>query len=87
MSERLELSYTTPVLDERIGPYRRYKLTIQKQPGTLSELASVQIQLPAGATVIHTTPEVADSYTLDQPILEFRLELLSDEQIEVIYVE
>jgi hypothetical protein len=86
-SERLQFSYTTPVLVESIGPYRRYQLTIQKQPGTLNEQVSVQIKLPPGATVIHTSPDVADSYTLDQPILEFRLDLLSDEHIEIIYVE
>ncbi len=86
-SERLQFSYTTPVLVESIGPYRRYELVIQKQPGTLSELVSVQIKLPPGAKVIHTSPEVAASYTLDQPILEFRLELLADEKIEVLYTE
>jgi hypothetical protein len=86
-SERLQFSYTTPVLVESFGPYRRYELVIQKQPGTLNEMVSVQIKLPPGATVIHTTPDVADSYTLEQPILEFRLDLLSDERIEIIYAE
>jgi hypothetical protein len=86
-SERLQFSYTTPPLIEEIGPYRRYELVIQKQPGMLNELVSVQVKLPPGARVIHTWPEVAGSYTLDQPILEFRVELLSDEHIEILYTE
>jgi len=86
-SDRLQFSYTTPILVESIGPYRRYELVVQKQPGTFNELVSVQIKLPPEAKVIHTSPEVAASYTLDQPILEFRLELLSDKKIEVLYTE
>jgi hypothetical protein len=86
-SERFQFSYTTPELVERIGPYRRYELVIQKQPGTLNELASVQVKLPPGAEVIHTSPDVAASYTLDQPILEFQLEMLSDESIVILYAD
>jgi cell division protein FtsL len=86
-SIRLQFAYTTPVLVESMGPYRRYKLTIQKQPGMLDEVVSVQVKLPPGVEVIHTSPEVADSYTLEQPILEFRLDLLSDATIEILYAE
>jgi len=86
-SERFQFSYTTPALVERLGPYRRYKLVLQKQPGTLSELANVQITLPASARTIHTSPKPAASYSLEQPILEFRLDLTTDREIEIIYTQ
>ena len=31
--ERFQFSYSTPALVERFGPYRRYRLLVQKQPG------------------------------------------------------
>jgi hypothetical protein len=83
--ERFLFNYTTPPLVETFGPYQRYRLLLQKQPGMVSELVNVQISLPATATVINSTPEVAASYHLDRPILEFRLELVSDQWIEVLY--
>ena len=84
-SERYQFSYTTPVLVETMGPYRRYKLLLQKQPGTIGELANVQVTLPPGAEPISVSPEPAASYHLDQSIIEFRVELLTDQWIEVIY--
>lgn len=84
-SERLEFSYTTPALVEQLGAYQHYRLLLQKQPGMTGEMVQVQISLPAGATVISTTPEAAASYNLDRPILEFRAELTTDQWIEVIY--
>ena len=86
-SERFQFSYTTPVLVEGFGPYRRYKLVLQKQPGTLNELASVQITLPSSARVIHTSPKASASYSLEQPILEFRVDLTTDQEIEVIFAQ
>jgi hypothetical protein len=86
-SERVQFAYTTPVLVERFDPYRRYKLVLQKQPGTLDELANVQITLPSSASVIHTSPQAAASYSLEQPILEFRVDLTTDQEIEVIYTQ
>ncbi len=84
-NERYQLSYTTPVLVETMGPYRRYRLLLQKQPGTIGELANVQVTLPPGAEMISATPAPAASYQLDQSVLEFRVELLTDQWIEVIY--
>jgi hypothetical protein len=86
-SERFQFAYTTPVMVEHFGPYRRYKLVLQKQPGTLNELANVQITLPSSARTIHTSPQAAASYSLEQPILEFRVDLTTDQEIEVIYVQ
>lgn len=83
--ERFEFNYTTPVLIEQLGAYQRYRLLLQKQPGMIGEMVQVQISLPPNATVINTTPEVAASYNLERPILEFRAELTTDQWIEVIY--
>lgn len=82
---RYQFSYTTPVLVEQVGPYQRYRLLLQKQPGTLGEMVNVQITLPAEAEVIRTSPAAAASYALEQPVLEFRIGLLTDEWIEVLY--
>ena len=84
-SERYQFVYNTPALVEQIGPYQRYRLLIQKQPGTQNEAVNVQVTLPEGATAIGITPEAAASYDLERPIIEFRLMLDSDQWVEVIY--
>lgn len=84
-SLRVQYTYQTPPLVDTIGPYQRYRLLIQKQPGTPGDAANVQVTLPVGATAIGMTPEPAASYDLDQPIIEFRLMLETDQWIEVIY--
>ena len=82
---RFQFTYETPVVVETVGPYQRYRLVIQKQPGTPGDAANVQITLPANATTIGINPEPAASYNLDRPIVEFRLMLETDQTIEIIY--
>ncbi len=84
-SLRVRYVYRTPQLVESIGTYRRYRLLIQKQPGTLAEQVDVQLRLPPGAQAVHIAPEPTNSYTLDQPILEFRFSLTADQTIDVIF--
>jgi hypothetical protein len=84
-SQRFQFIYETPPLVETIGPYQRYRLQVQKQPGTLAHAADIQVALPPGATIIGVTPEPATDYDLDRPILEFRLVMEFDQWIEVIY--
>jgi hypothetical protein len=84
-SERYQFTYTTPALIEDLGSYRRYKLVLQKQPGMLGEFVNVQVTLPKGASTVSTTPAAAASYSLENPILEFRVELVTDETIEIIF--
>lgn len=86
-SERFQYTYTTPALVETIGPFHRYTLALQKQPGMYAEPVNVQITLPAGARTINVSPAADASYALEQPILEFRLTLLQDREIEVIYMQ
>ena len=84
-SERFQFVYNTPTLVESIGPYQRYRLLIQKQPGTQNEAVNVQVTLPENASAIGITPEPAASYNLERPIVEFRLILDSDQWLEIIY--
>jgi hypothetical protein len=84
-SERFQLSYRTPPLVEAFGPYQRYTLVLQKQPGTLGDQVNVQVTLPARATPIAISPAPAASYVLERPILEFLLKLENDQTVEIIY--
>lgn len=84
-TERFQFSYTTPVAIEAFGPYKRYRLLLQKQAGTPGDVVSVQVTLPPGAQTISVFPEPATTYTLEQPILEFHTQLLTDVWIEIIF--
>lgn len=83
--ERYEFEYQNNASIESLGDYQRYRLLIEKQPGTDAEIVAVQIALPADVTVVSTTPAAAASYNLERPILDFRLTLNEDQWIEVIY--
>jgi hypothetical protein len=82
---RFQVDYETPALVDSVGPYQRYRLLVQKQPGTLADTLSVQVQLPAGAQVIKVTPAPVTTFSLETLILEFRENLASDQWIEIIY--
>jgi hypothetical protein len=86
-TERFQFLYTTTPLVETFGPYRRYRLLLQKQPGMLGEAANVQVTLPVGAKIVSTSPQPAASYNLGQPVLEFRVQLTTDQWIELIYTD
>jgi hypothetical protein len=86
-SERFQYRYRTPPLVEDLGSYQRYRLVLEKQPGMLGEFVNVQVTLPKGAQTISTSPAAAASYVLEQPILEFRIELITDEEIEIIFTQ
>lgn len=83
--ERFQFVYSVPNAVAPFGPFRRYRLLLQKQPGTAGDAVNVQVMLPAGARTITVTPDPVARYTVDQPILEFRLTLASDQWIEVVY--
>lgn len=83
--ERYQILYTTPPLIQTIGDLKAYRLLVQKQPGSRAQALNVQIRLPENAQVISSTPNAAANYELEQPIVDFRLELDGDRWIEVIY--
>lgn len=82
---RVQYAYVTPALVEDFGPYQRYRLHIDKQPGTSGESISVQLALPPTASTVSIYPVPAASYDIDRPILEFRLQSTRDQWIEVVY--
>ncbi len=84
-SSRFQLDYSSPLRVETFGDYNRYRLLVQKQPGTLAEAVDLQISLPPGAQIVSVTPETVATYDLDRPILEFRLRLNTDQWVEIIY--
>lgn len=84
-SERLQYRYETPPLVTTIGDFQRYELLVQKQPGSRIEPLTVQLRLPANAEIVSVSPPPAATYSLEQPILDFRLTLNTDQTIEVIY--
>jgi hypothetical protein len=84
-SARFQFTYATKPLIENFGPYKRYRLLLQKQPGTPGDAVSVQLTLPSDAQLISASPEPDASYTLDSLILEYQSSLTIDKWIEVIY--
>jgi hypothetical protein len=84
-SERFQLIYQTPPLIETIGNYHRYRLLIQKQPGTIADAINLQVSLPTNAKILNVSPPQSASYSLEKPVLEFGLNLTSDVWIEIIY--
>ncbi|MFW5771679.1 MAG: DUF4012 domain-containing protein [Phototrophicaceae bacterium] len=84
-SARFRFEYETPPLIEQIGPYQRYRLLLQRQPGMSPEPVTVQVTLPPGARVVNTSPAPATSYSLEQLVLDFRLTLETDQWIEVTF--
>lgn len=84
-SERYQFTYQTPPLIDTIGEYQRYRLLVQKQPGSRTQAVNVTVTLSEGSRVVTTSPQVTASYSLEQPVLDFRLELDRDRWIEIIF--
>ena len=65
-AQRFQFDYQTqPVVDD-LGPYKRYRLLVQKQPGTAANAVSVQIILPPGMSAVDISPAPAATYILDR---------------------
>ena len=84
-SALVEVDYTNAYQPESIGPYKYYRLLLQKQPGTRNDPANITVSLPAGTRVVSVSPKPNAQYNLGRPVLEFNLLLRQDEWIEVIY--
>jgi hypothetical protein len=84
-SARVQYVYTSPPIVEEFGAYQRYQLLIQKQPGRTNEQVTVTVALPEGARLISVSPDPTAVFTLDTQVLEFRLNLLTDQWIEIVY--
>lgn len=84
-SKQVQLSYETPARIDQIGDIYRYRVLIQKQPGALVQDMNIQITLPENATILSSSPNTTASYALEQPVLDFRLQFVADQWIEVLY--
>ncbi len=84
-AQRFQFDYKTQPVVENLGPYKRYRLLIQKQPGTAANAVSVQIILPPGTSAVNVSPTPAATYRLDRAIIEFRFDLTTDHWIEIVY--
>lgn len=84
-TERFQVGYQMPDLIDTFGPYNRYRLLLQKQPGMKTENVSVQISLPPNTTLVSVAPEPDAVFDIENRILDFRVLLDSDQWIEVIY--
>lgn len=82
---RVQLQYSTPNILDEVGGYQRYRLLLQKQPGTQSDAVTVSITLPPGSQVVVVEPAPSATYELGSPVLEFSLTLDTDTWIEIIY--
>ena len=58
---------------------------VQKQPGMRAEIVNVQVTLPDGASLVSSTPAPTASYNIERQILEYRFEMTSDLEIEIVY--
>jgi hypothetical protein len=71
-----------PDILEREGSSTRYRLLIQKQPGTAAIPLQVTITLPDGCEVVSTQPEVSSSI---DGVVVFETNLLVDREFEVVF--
>ncbi|MBK8026182.1 MAG: DUF4012 domain-containing protein [Chloroflexi bacterium] len=84
-SRRIQFEYDSPNGWEQFGRYGRYRLLIQKQPGTRGDPVTVQITLPPGTKVVESNPPLTTTYDLDQIVVEYRLNLTTDVMIDLIF--
>ncbi|MHB8752975.1 MAG: DUF4012 domain-containing protein, partial [Aggregatilineales bacterium] len=82
---RYQFSYSTLPLVQSAGIYHHYRLLLQKQAGMIGESAEVQVTLPPNATIVSVTPDVVASYNLGQPVAVFRVQLTTDQWIDLVY--
>jgi len=83
--ERLDssFSYMLPAsVVQRDGDVMRYRLLVQKQPGTLAPALTITIQLRPGASVVAVEPAPT---RLEGDRLRFELTLETDQSIEVAF--
>jgi hypothetical protein len=83
--ERVETTFACALPEgtvERVGDAWRYRLTVQKQPGTDARPVRVALELPAGAKVVAAEPPAAER---DEGVLVYRVDLRTDLQLDVTW--
>jgi hypothetical protein len=76
-------SYSLPPTVVQTGPsgVERYRLVIQKQPGTVGDAAQVRVHLPEGATFVASS--AGGTFLDEQGMVAFDLTLTTDQDIWV----
>lgn len=80
-SMELEFRYSLPdrVVTRTASGERQYRLTIQKQPGTIGDEFVVRVHLPEGSTVVATS----ETAVIDGGVISFQLSLNTDREVSV----
>ncbi len=84
-TELRELSYEYQLPGSTVvqeGSTSAYRLSVQKQPGTLANPARVEVELPPGSVVVSSAPEGA---TVTGERVVFQTDLRVDRQFEVVF--
>jgi len=84
-SEQFQIIYDTPAIENKFENLYRYNLLIEKQPGIRTQELELQIKLPPNANIVWLSESPEAGYVLEQPILDFRLQILADQWIEILY--
>lgn len=84
-TQRFETRYTVPDRLVSVGSYEQYTLTIQKQPGARVMPVDITVTLPPNATLISASPQPTEQFQLDNTILNYRLDLVTDLDIQVVF--
>ncbi len=84
-SRRVQFEYSTANGYSRSGNFGRYRLEIQKQPGTNADPVTVQITLPVNTRIAESSPPFNASFDIDRPVVEYALQLLTDQRIDLIF--
>jgi len=83
--ERREMVFqyqVPPQTLERKGSTTRYRLVVQKQPGTHAVPLRISVTLPLGAEVLSTSPGASSVTGAD---VVFETDLLVDREFEVVF--
>jgi len=84
-TELRELSYEYQLPGSTVvqeGSTSAYRLSVQKQPGTLANPVRVEVELPPGSVVVSSAPEGA---TVTGERVVFQTDLRVDRQFEVVF--
>jgi hypothetical protein len=84
-ARRLQYRYNTADAYIRDGNLGRYRLHIQKQPGTFADPITVQITLPPDTRLVESSITPSATFNIDRPVIEYALNLLVDRRIDIIF--
>lgn len=84
-SEQFRLAYETPANVDQFSDLQRYRLLIQKQPGSQIQDVNVLVTLPENANLV-SVPRFANvSRESGQLVVDYRFSLIADQWLEILY--